>query len=1141
MFFTQDDYKKIQAWLTKNSVKDTEFNEAIEPLNGNETITLVQNGHNVKASLQDFVSQLFLLGVSDFLNVSERFNEKYISLSEAIKLIPFKSRKTGQVITFLDENGEWKLYQFQGERVNQWNNTTLWIDILQAISVTSNIVPDEEDITGIEQEDKTVLKFKDKAYNKDDYSGLGRVYLRKNITTVTDYESGCEITTNLLTQNMIGKENTIYIIQYDYNLNGQTIVIPENCVLEFDGGSLRNGKVILNNSYIISEKQIFADDVRVEGSLLGTVNIEWFEIFYDKVVDNSRALNEALSLAANSTSGILTLRKNSVIWIDCTNVNNKWATSPVRGKVEIKSNTTFDLNGSILKCIPNDQFMYAILYCINSENIVIKNGTLYGDKDTHLNDEGEWGYGVAFSGVRNFKLLNLNCNNCFGDGINLQVRGNDADGGVGDGDPTSEKTLSTHCVNGLIENCVCDGNYRQGCSIEGAINITVKNSTFSNTEGTNPQAGIDIEPYRWYNVCYNIEIDNCKLYNNLRGIANLSLFENDNAELLQSNCRNIRITNCKFDKNRNIDLDFSGLDDVYIYNCTGGNVSSNYPYLYAAILKNLSNEIVFDKCELSKVITNKGAGVGNINTIKIRNSIFQCISGSCIEPNASNPTVSYEIENCKFYRETNSSSVAFIYIPSVKDGFSIKCSNCEFDMPEATTNQYMLSSKSVQYDNCKFNNIGMELQVSDSVESNDINITNCKFITSNSIIWDRALFNFNSATTTKPVNLSLENTIVFDSLLNSNSKAIISKFSNRITINNLNIKNLCVPSIFMQKLIGNNLTVTKIEGYLLPNTYKTELDEVWAKNSLDYRPQLDSYLNGNRVINSINKDEYRWNGIRWQETRDFAALPLGLGYTSGNVDPNPRYATIKIKPTSQDSRTPMMWQSLNTQGHSFSLVFYSTDTFTRSLESALYKITESIQGVGNSADVPGRVELLRKNSQNNIYYIKVNKNLRKDDDGYLYIDLFARNETAGYYGRFTIWDEVARCDASSYVESITYRDFDETIDGVDNANYINEYSSDYIETTENYLNDGLIDPRYLGVYDSIREGASLYLKDEKRRLLYNGEEWVDYNGNSIKINGFTKDRPTTAIKSGFQYFDTTLNKPIWWTGSNWVDATGATV
>ena len=295
MFFTQDDYKKIQAWLTKNSVKDTEFNEAIEPLNGNEIIALVQNGHNVKASLKDFISQLFLLGVSDFLNVSERFNEKYISLSQAIALIPFRSRKIGQVITFLDEEGEWKIYQFQGERVNQWNNTTLWIDILQAISVTSDIVPDEEDITGIEQGDKTVLKFKDKTYNKDDYSGLGRVYLRKNITTVTDYESGCEITTNLLTQNMIGKESTIYIIQYDYNLNGQTIEIPENCVLQFEGGSLRNGSVVGNNTVL----KAFPVKI-MDCTLQGTFNtpeayIEWFGGKADNNTDCLQAFNTAVN------------------------------------------------------------------------------------------------------------------------------------------------------------------------------------------------------------------------------------------------------------------------------------------------------------------------------------------------------------------------------------------------------------------------------------------------------------------------------------------------------------------------------------------------------------------------------------------------------------------------------------------------------------------------------------------------------------------------------------------------------------------------------------------------------------------------------------------------------------------------------
>lgn len=41
-------------------------------------------------------------------------------------------------------------------------------------------------------------------------------------------------------------------------------------------------------------------------------------------------------------------------------------------------------------------------------------------------------------------------------------------------------------------------------------------------------------------------------------------------------------------------------------------------------------------------------------------------------------------------------------------------------------------------------------------------------------------------------------------------------------------------------------------------------------------------------------------------------------------------------------------------------------------------------------------------------------------------------------------------------------------------------------------------------------------------------------------SGLTSNRPTGKY-AGYQYFDTTLNKPIWYTGSAWVDATGATV
>ena len=90
---------------------------------------------------------------------------------------------------------------------------------------TINNLPDEEDITSTGS-DMPVLKFKDKAYNQEIFSGKGRVYLRKNIIDGK----------NILTQSMLNAANSEYIIQYDYDLNGASITVPEGCVLKFEGG-----------------------------------------------------------------------------------------------------------------------------------------------------------------------------------------------------------------------------------------------------------------------------------------------------------------------------------------------------------------------------------------------------------------------------------------------------------------------------------------------------------------------------------------------------------------------------------------------------------------------------------------------------------------------------------------------------------------------------------------------------------------------------------------------------------------------------------------------------------------------------------------------------------------------------------------
>lgn len=124
-----------------------------------------------------------------------------------------------------------KHYKFNSN--NQSDPTTgKWVEQHEAVPA------DEEDIT----EQNGTLQLANKTYDKQSFSGLGRVYLRKNI--VGDK--------NVLTQAMINKANTIYVIQYDYDLKEASINIPENCVLNFIGGAIGNGTIIGNKTKVIN-------------------------------------------------------------------------------------------------------------------------------------------------------------------------------------------------------------------------------------------------------------------------------------------------------------------------------------------------------------------------------------------------------------------------------------------------------------------------------------------------------------------------------------------------------------------------------------------------------------------------------------------------------------------------------------------------------------------------------------------------------------------------------------------------------------------------------------------------------------------------------------------------------------------------
>lgn len=70
-------------------------------------------------------------------------------------------------------------------------------------------------------------------------------------------------------------------------------------------------------------------------------------------------------------------------------------------------------------------------------------------------------------------------------------------------------------------------------------------------------------------------------------------------------------------------------------------------------------------------------------------------------------------------------------------------------------------------------------------------------------------------------------------------------------------------------------------------------------------------------------------------------------------------------------------------------------------------------------------------------------------------------------------------------------------------------------------------------------------QDAKGKILNVSRGWREWLSQAYNIlaaltqSGTTAQRPDTIRWIGRTYFDATLGIPIWWDGSQWVDATGA--
>jgi polygalacturonase len=137
-----------------------------------------------------------------------------------------------------------------------------------------------------------------------------------------------------------------------------------------------------------------------------------------------------------------------------------------------------------LKAKPNaEQRAYVLMAALVSD-VEISGGRILGDRDAHLGSTGEWGHGIALYGASRVTVRDIHVSRCWGDGI-----------GIGGKRPGGKKKLAPVPSQDIVLSGVtCTGNRRQGLTIGHSRDVRVHDCEFSDTAGTLPQCGIDIEP-----------------------------------------------------------------------------------------------------------------------------------------------------------------------------------------------------------------------------------------------------------------------------------------------------------------------------------------------------------------------------------------------------------------------------------------------------------------------------------------------------------------------------------------------------------------------------------------------------------------------------------------------------------------------
>ena len=118
---------------------------------------------------------------------------------------------------------------------------------------------------------------------------------------------------NVLRQDMINDSDTVYEIKYDFDLNNTEFVIPANCILKFNQGSLKNGTIKGDNTLLKCDIANLIN-IKLEGIFSNDIyKLSWFTdnssddintLALQNIVDNQTIAYICIDISLNLTRPI---------------------------------------------------------------------------------------------------------------------------------------------------------------------------------------------------------------------------------------------------------------------------------------------------------------------------------------------------------------------------------------------------------------------------------------------------------------------------------------------------------------------------------------------------------------------------------------------------------------------------------------------------------------------------------------------------------------------------------------------------------------------------------------------------------------------------------------------------------------------